>query len=123
MAKKMPSWARSCAPRFDFESHTTRGNSIASSGSFAGGVSKSFRFQFESRSRKMRCTENASKRIGGKTRPADEAQARHACESPRADGARQSAIHRGLFHELFPPGNGGTTDSHCRNGSECLAGQ
>src|SRR5882724_3410018 len=123
MAKKMPSWARSYAPRFDFGSHATRGNSIGSSGSFAGSGSRSFRFPFESRSRKMRCTENASKKIGGKTRPADEVQARHACELPRADGVRQSPIYRGLFHELFPPGNGGTTDSHRRNSSERLAGQ
>ena len=36
---------------------------------------------------------------------------------------RQSSIHRALFDELLPPGNGGTTDSHRRNGSERFAGQ
>jgi len=106
MAKKMPSWTRSCAPRFDFGSRATRGSSIASSDSFAGSGSRSFRFPSESGWWKMRCTESASKRTGEKTWPADEVRARHACECPRADGARQSSIHRRLFHELFPPGNG-----------------
>jgi len=123
MATKMPSRDRSYAPRFDFGSRATRGSSIASSGSFAGSGSRSFRFPSESGWWKMRCTENASKRIGEKTWPADEVQARHPCECPRADGTRENSIHRRLFHELFPPGNGGTTDSHRRDGSERLAGQ
>ena len=97
MARKMPSWARSCAPRFGFGSHATRGSSIASSGSFAVSGSRSFRFPFESGWWKMRCTENASKRIGEKTWSADEVQARYACECPRADGAHQGSIHRRAF--------------------------
>ena len=64
----------------------------------------------------MRCMENVLKKIGEKIWLADEVNARHARERPRADGARQNSVHPGLFYELFSPGNGGTTDSNRRNG-------
>src|SRR5436190_22654068 len=123
MEKKMPLWARWCALPFGSGNGGILDSFIASSDSFAASGFRSFRFQSESGWWKMRCTETASKRIGEKTWPADEVKARHAGECPRADGARQSSIHQRLFHQLFSPGNGRTTDSHRRNGAQRLAGQ